>query len=670
MSRSTQRAGERAPQPVHDLRRWLVLALPALVFAAALVPFWSSLGFGYLDLDDDRNLLAQFNPSFNAQNHSLSGATLEWMFTANHYGHYQPLTWVSYAVDAALAGRFEPQVFHRTNVLLHGLNTLLVYLLALALLRAARGDDYPHTGRLRWVAACAALLHGLHPLRAESVAWITERRDLLSAAFLLGAVLAYLRAVRSPGARGSWLALTGLLYVLSLFSKAWGITLPAVLLVLDAWPLRRTHGPDARSWGWLLREKLVFLPVALAFAWLAARAQGDILAVVPLAEHGLLARCVQAAWGLSFYLQKTLWPSGLSPLYLLEESFDVTRPRYLIGVATTILLCASAWLARRRLPAWTAAWCAYAILVSPVLGFLQSGAQVAADRYTYLAAIPLALCAGGALLFALESERLAARGAQVALGAALALLLAGLGVLAARQTLVWRDSTALFARVVEVEPDNYFGRHCYSVMLHRAGRMEEAEQHARASIAVHPRKGNVDARYNLALILQKTGRVAEVEAVAREALAVDGKHLPSLKLLISERLRAQDPQGALTAVEEHLQREPGFLEAYAELAQLAALNGRPDRALDGWRRALKFDPYFPPANHALGVAALESGNAAQAEALFVRALGHTVADPEILVDLARAYQAQGKLDQARACVQQALLIAPNHARAQALRAAL
>jgi Flp pilus assembly protein TadD len=606
-------------------------ALAALVGVLATLPFWAAAGYGYVELDDDRNLLAQFNPWFHAGNHALDGERLRWMFTANHYGHYQPLTWLSFALDANLFG-FEPQVFHRTNVLLHGVVALLVLRLALVLQAAASGRERASV-RQGVGAVFAALAYGLHPLRTESVAWITERRDLLSALFLIGAVLAYVRAVRDPEGRTLWLALTCGLWVLSLFSKAWGITLPAVLLVLDLYPLRRQRGEDGRSLAALAREKLFLLPVALVFAWLAARAQGDTLAVVPWDEHGPLQRAAQAAFGLAFYLWKSLWPAQLSPLYLLEEQLDPLRARYVIGAAVCAGLAASAWLARARLPAWTAALCAYAILVSPVLGFLQSGAQVAADRYTYLAAIPLALAAGAGLAALLARARVPARAGVLALAAA---ALVGLGLAARAQTRVWRDSIALFGRMVEVEPDNYFALHCLSAMLARDGRLQEAEAHARASIAAHPRRGNVEARYNLAIVLARLGRDDEVDTVLREALAVDPTHLNSLRMFVARR----------------------------------AADGRPDEVQAAWRAALAADPAHAQANHVLGAALLAEGRTAEAEPMLVRAVGGAPGDPEPLVDLARVYQAQGRSDEARNCARHALLLSPGHARARALLTAL
>ncbi|HVS17142.1 MAG TPA: hypothetical protein VMT18_00985, partial [Planctomycetota bacterium] len=343
---------EHAARPFleRDLTRRAVGVLAAVVALLAVLPFLAAAGYGYVELDDDRNLLAQFNPWFNASNHALDAEHLRWMFTANHLGHYQPLTWLSFALDANLFGGFEPEVFHRTNLVLHGAVTALVLCLALTLQAAAAGRERP--SRAQAVGAVfAALVYGLHPLRTESVAWITERRDLLSAVFLLGAVLAYVRAVRADDRRARWYALTALLWIASLLSKAWGITLPAVLLVLDLYPLRRHVGDGARSLAALVREKLALLPVALVFAWFAARAQGDTLAVVSLAEHGPLQRAAQAAFGLAFYLGKTVWPADLSPLYLLEADLDPGRTRYVVGALVCVALTASAWLARRRLPA-------------------------------------------------------------------------------------------------------------------------------------------------------------------------------------------------------------------------------------------------------------------------------------------------------------------------------
>jgi tetratricopeptide (TPR) repeat protein len=643
---------------------WLRWLLPLALFAVTLLPSWPAVGYGFVDYDDDRNFYPQYNPWFNAQTYALEGPTLEWMLEASHYGHYQPLTWISYGLDAAFLGGFDPGVFHRTNLLLHALNAVLVYWLAWLLLGAAgRGRAGPLA--LALAAAATSLLYALHPLRVESVAWITERRDVLSGALLLLAVIAYVRY--AGGARGglAWMALSLGCYALSLGAKAWGITLPAVLLVLDLYPLRRREGVAAASWKRLLGEKLGYVPLALVFARLAASAQAEILATVSLAEHGPLQRLAQACYGLLFYPLKTLWPAGLSPLYLLEADLDPTRPVYLAAMALVAGVMTVLVVLRRRVPGLVAAAVAYAILVSPVLGFLQSGAQKVADRYTYLAALPLTLLAGWLVLRLAEPANALRRG--LVLVGVLVLGLA-LGVTSRAQTRYWSDTEALYRRMVDVESDNYFALHSLAVTLQQRGaeHLAEALGYARASVEAHPGRGNVEARRNVAWILRRMGREADAEASLREALEVAPDWLPTLQDLVRALQRRGDTDGAVAAVEHALDLAPDFLEGYAELAALQAARGRGDLALQAWRRGLEVDPGWPQGNHALGRHALQTGDPVEAEARFLQALRRGVPSADMLVDLGRALQAQGRAQDAAVRYQQALSMDPAHAQAQAL----
>jgi len=629
----------------------------------AFASFAPALRQGFVDLDDD------FNFVHNPYVRGLTLENLRWMFTSFHVGHYQPLSWVSLALDHHLWGGLEPRGIHFTNLVLHASNAVLLYLLAASLLRwaffgaAPAAPDASSELRLRLAAAGAALLHAVHPLRTESVAWATERRDLLSGLFLLASVLAYLRAARAEAEqrpRSAWLALALLGYLLSLLSKAWGITLPVVLLALDVYPLRR-RARGAASWRRLLGEKLVYVPLAVLCAWLAVRAQGAATAVVGFDEHPLVNRLAQAGYGLAFYVVRTLWPSELSPLYLLEREYDPSRPAYVIAslavVATTVALV----LLRRRWPAGLTAWFIYAVLASPVLGLVQSGAQKAADRYTYLACIPFALLAGAGLFRLAERPSLR----RAALAGAGALVLA-LALASWRQTLVWKDSETLYRRVVEVEPGNYFGQHMLSVVLGRARRYDEAILHAQLSIAAHPAKGNEEARYNLGWLYRATGRGEEALAEWRKALEVAPEHANSLKEVALDHLRRGDVEGAIALHRAALEASPRFAGGYLELAQLYRRQGRAAEEQELWSRALAALPGWPAAHHGLGLALLAQGRAQEAERQLVLAVMGESTNPEFMTDYGRALHAQGRVAEAVDAWRQVAARFPTYAPAQNL----
>jgi hypothetical protein len=400
--------------------------------------FSPALENGFVDWDDDLNLTE--NPRYRG----FSPAALRWMFTTTLGGHYQPLTWLSFALDHAL-WRMQPAGYHLTSILLHAANAVLGYLL---LHRLLRGRSLASDAVVAGAALAGALAFAIHPLRVESVAWASERRDVLSGFFWLLALLAYVRAVDAPPAarrRGLGASLAAL--AVSLLAKAWGMTFPLVLLVLDAYPLRRL-ARDPRA---VLREKLPFAIVAGAGALVAFLAQRSMPEMRTLAEHGVTARIAQAAYGLCFYLVETVLPVGLHPAYLLEPSLDPARPRYVAATLAVAAITSIAIVARRPAPWLAAAWASYAVILAPVLGFAQTGPQLVADRYTYLACLPWAAVLAAGLARAAGAPGIRRR--LVVTGTAAAL--ATLAVLTVLQTRIWRDSVTLWDHTLRLDPENH-----------------------------------------------------------------------------------------------------------------------------------------------------------------------------------------------------------------------
>ncbi len=466
-----------------------------LLLGATLVAFAPALEGEFLDYDDDVNFAR------NSRFRGLGTEPLHWMFTTGWMGHYQPLSWMTLGADYARAGLDGP-AFHRTSLAWHALTALLLLGFARCLL--ANGGI---RGAGREVGALtAALLFAVHPLRVESVVWITERRDLVSGAFFLAALIAWTIgpwkrpvrtfggvraaaaialavaaaalffasvdldiieslafrsnapwtlplaglalaatvAVAAPGARSS--AALALLS-LSLLAKAWGIVMPALLLVLDFWPRRRGRLVD------MLLEKIPFAVLAVVFSALATWAQAGLDGTMKsLVDHGIGARISQAFYGLAFYPAKTLIPVSLGPFYDLPEQLDPLAPRFLVPIlaVTAITLALVVW--RRRFPAGLAAWAAFAIVVSPVLGILQSGPQLVAERYSYLSCMPFVLLIGAGVGVAFRRPR---RGILVLVGVGgLAL---GLGFATRDLAAAWSTSGSLWAHVREARPNHSAG---------------------------------------------------------------------------------------------------------------------------------------------------------------------------------------------------------------------
>lgn len=409
------------------LVRW---ALPALVVTLTFVAFFPALHHEFLGWDDAKNYLD--NPHYRG----LGPRQLAWMFTTFHMGHYIPLTWMTFGLDYLLWG-MTASGYHLTNILFHSATALACYCLSLRLLRAALQEVAESD--LRIGAALAALLFAVHPLRAESVAWITERRDVVSGLFCVLSVIAYLKAVDGTDrARPRWYWTSVGLFAGGLLSKSIVVSLPVVLLALDVYPLHRLGG--ARGWRrpsvWL--EKVPYVALGAAAAVIGFPALFTLGNTRSLAEMGPLYRAVLSIYGLAFYLWKSVMPFALSPLYQL----DVTVTWLHFGTAAALL--GIAIFMRGRWPAFTVATLVYLVTLLPVLGIFQNGPQAAADRYTYLA------CLGGVVaLGGLAARRWAGRAVARAV---LSIWVLAMLPLTWQQVAVWRDSVTLWSHALRPRP--------------------------------------------------------------------------------------------------------------------------------------------------------------------------------------------------------------------------
>jgi hypothetical protein len=385
--------------------------IAAGIFSAAVAVFLPALRFPFLSWDDRVNVVENGLLRFD-------GAGLTFMLTGSRLGHWQPLTWLSLALDR-LAWGGSPAGFHLTNVILHAAGAVLLYFLA----RRLKLGERP--------AVFAALFWALHPLRVESVAWVTERRDVLCGALSLGAALAYARSLEERAWRRGAFALT----VLAMTAKVFAIVLPAVWLLLD---LRLAGAP---RW----REKAPYLPAALGVLAMNLAAQDGSGAAVAFADFGLAHRLAQAFYGLAFYPWKTLIPTGLAPLY--ERSILLEPRPFTVAAAAVSTFAFYLALTRRRVDGLTQAALAYLILLAPALGLFKSGRMIAADRWSYLPAIPLSLLAAAVLDRALDARAFRPAAAGVLLALAL---------LTRRQLPVWSSDAALWTRAVGASPMSSF----------------------------------------------------------------------------------------------------------------------------------------------------------------------------------------------------------------------
>lgn len=393
------------------------------------------------------------------QNPRLRNPTLPSLlgtFTSFHAsGNWHPLTELSHAADRAIWG-LNATGHHLTNILLHGLNAGLVVALACALARV-RPRSGARSARTMVAGIAAGLVWGLHPLRVESAAWVSERKDLLCASFYLAGLLCYLRygeassETARPGRKRFYLGALAAL-ALALMSKPMAVSFPFVLLILDAFPLER---PLRVRLARLLAEKIPFVMLASASAMVTLKAQRAGGAFRALHGLPLTTKLLVAARAVVSYLGKTLWPAELLPLYSYPQDVSWASWQFAMPLGVlALLVTACVWLGRRnRAP--LAAFACYLLALLPVIGIVQVGPQAMADRYTYLPAVALSLLVGTACGALWEkAAALSSRWQGAAWVLALALAPGILASLSIRQMAVWHDSESLWTQVIRHEPWN------------------------------------------------------------------------------------------------------------------------------------------------------------------------------------------------------------------------
>jgi len=454
MRRAERRRRERASQAT-PARRPGWRFVPWIVAILTFVAFLPALRAEFVSFDDVANFVA--NPGFRG----LDWPHLQWMWTTTLLGHYVPFSWMTLGLDYLLWG-MNPAGYHLVNLLLHSANAVLVYLIARRVFAAAGiGTDGTDDGAIL-PSALAALVFAVHPLRVESVAWITERRDVLSLLFALASTLSFLRAVAEPVRFNRWYGLSLAAFAAALLSKATTVTLPAVLLILNTYPLRRIGG---HSGWWSGSARRVYVEVA-PYAVLAAAA--SVLSVVvlhPGAQLPVGAKLAVSAYSLAFYLAKTIAPFHLAPLYQMSRPVDPFAPSFLASYAIVAMLAVAVWTVRRKYPGVVAGALAFTVVVFPLLGVVQNGPQIAADRYTYHAAPALAMLIAGGASVLWTSTTLASIGAVVVFAL-------GLGVW--RQCGVWQNSEQLWSRVLEVDGKAAIAHNNLGVLLAERGQTTAA----------------------------------------------------------------------------------------------------------------------------------------------------------------------------------------------------
>jgi len=529
-------------------------AVALLLLVATLAAYAPALDAGFLIYDDPQYVLA--NPQVPS---GLTREGVVWAFTAVHDSNWIPLVWLSLMLDHELFGD-DPRGYHATNLALHALATLLL----LAALRRFTGELW----RPAFVAGCFAL----HPLHVQSVAWIAERKDVLSGVFWMLTLLAWARYVQAPGLARYAAVFASL--ALGLLCKATAVTLPFVLLLLDFWPAGRLRSPsgDARETRRLVARALVEKVPLLALAALSSLAtlQAQSLggSVAKLVHLPLETRVANAVVSYLAYLGKTFWPTDLTFFYPHPE-LAPGDPRVLASAAAllaiTALCLGLAWQRRDGAPLLVG-WLWFLGTLVPMIGIVQVGAQGMADRYMYLPLVGLALAVAWCPGLPRRAERAA--------GALAALALAALAAASFVEAGHWRDSERLYRRALAVDADNDTGHYELARLLNSEGRHAEAEPHAREATRLRPAWSDAYLHLGVALLGQE--RPDEAVKALHRSLARDPSSLEARRFLARALVETGQLVQARGQLDQLLVAQPGDVLARIALGELAERQG--DRA--------------------------------------------------------------------------------------------
>ncbi len=621
--------------------RAIALIIAATIFLATALLFARACENQFVNYDD---------PDYVTNNaHVLAGlnaAGLRWAVTAQAASNWHPLTWVSHMLDVSLFGK-NPAGHHATSVLLHAGNAALAFLA----LRRLTGS--------RWTSALAAVLFACHPLRVESVAWVAERKDVLSSLFFFAALWGYAgyAACRNRGQTGiASYALVALMFVLGLLAKPMLVTLPGVLLLLDVWPLRRLDATlstgERRSTGAMLlslvAEKIPLFLLSAASCVVTYFAQQHGGAVT--AALTLDTRLANAVVSVFRYIGLFFWPSNLAALY--PHPGPGAWPPALVAVAVVALIGITwaAWHFRRRLPWLLVGWLWFLGMLVPVIGIVQVGIQAIADRYTYLPAL-------GLEWMLLWTARDVFSPTIRSAGAAVVGLLSALAMLTIAQIGVWRNSLVLFNHTVAVAGDgNYLAYDNRGIAWGDRGESDKAIADFEHALELNPAYPN--ANNNLARVLADRGQLAE--AIAHYRTALQAK--PDMLEVHNNLANALSDAGQIDAAIEHyryvLDRAPEHLNALNGYAVALASKGELADAEKQLRHGLELDPNNTSAISNLGNVCAIQGRRDEAEKLFRRALELQPNDARTRYNLGNVLTEQGRLEEAVASFERAVQLAP------------
>jgi len=561
---------------------WLPAALLLLV---TIFVYWPATSHNFVNYDD---------PYYVTSNvHVQTGLTwdnIRWAFCHPVVGNWLPLTMLSHMLDCQLYG-LRPWGHHLTSVLLHGVNTVLVFLLLRRL-----------TGAV-WRSWMVAALFGLHPLHVESVAWVAERKDVLSTLFGLLCLMAYARYAEESKVQGPqsvignraiqyyWLAL--IFFALGLMSKPMLVTVPFVLLLLDYWSLNRIRNSEfgIRNFARPLVEKTPFFALAAVVSVVTYVVQQRTGMMHSLENVPLGARLENALLSYCRYWGRLFWPTDLAVFYPYPNHW----PLYQVLLAGVLMagISAFAFVERARHPYFLTGWLWFCGTLVPVIGLVQVGGQAMADRYTYIPSLGLLI------LTVWGAYELAKRGRhhEAALGGAgcaAMILCAGL----TRQQLgYWQNNETLYQHALAVTKNNYLAHHNLGIALFKEGQIDEAISQYQTALRLEP--NNAEAHYNLGAALAASGQTDEAIIQLQEAIRLKPDYVAAHINLGTALGREGQLSRAIGQYREAVRLEPDNAEFHYDLGTALGMKGRLDEAIIQFQEALRLRPDYPAARYNL-----------------------------------------------------------------------
>jgi tetratricopeptide (TPR) repeat protein len=582
----------------------LDFGIGVLLVASVFLVFGQTLRHDFVNYDDDQYFYA--NPHVQA---GLTWRGVAWAFQTGYANNWHPLTWLALMFDAQVSGPGAAWP-HLMNVILHAASALLLFML----LRRMTGA--------RWRSAAVAAVFAIHPLHVESVAWVAERKDVLSGLFFMLTLLMYVRyAEKIPTTKARmFYGLALLFFALGLMSKPMLVTLPFVLLLLDWWPLGRVVGCRLKIEGslvpnlqtstfkLLLFEKWPFVLLSAGSCVVTVLAQREALqSGVPLAD-----RLANAALACVTYLGQMVWPVNLAAFYPYPEKI----PLWLAAGAGALLIVITVilFLAARKYPYLPVGWLWYLGMLVPVIGLVQVGDQSHADRYTYLPQIGVYLIVAWGVTDLTTSWRWQ----RQLLGAAAAGSMAILMLCAWEQAAVWRDGETLWRHALACTTDNYTAHNNLGYVLAEQGLVAEAVGHYQKALDINP--GYAEADNNLGRIFLDEGRLDEAKEYFQRAIKIKPGAAEAHNNLGIVLARQGDSAGAFQHYQKAIELNPDYAEAHNNLAIVLASQGRFAESETNYQTALALKPDYAQAHDNFGILQARQGRLAEAMKHFQKAL--------------------------------------------------